>query len=279
MPQPRALAVALSALLVAPVAVRAAPPKSPFGPEVKTVALRVVDAPDAFGVRPERPDFGSMVAGTLIFGVVIGVAATLGNDNSAEEGEVAEARRLLSKNSAAIDRFAFTTRISADLRRELEGPGWFGIAGEPALVALADPAAQTDPDERELLAQTPAELLEGSGADAVIVVRPHLTLEDRARYLRLRIDLDAYSLKPDGQLRHDYSHRQSGSVSRAVDGTRTPPKTKHGQILEFGDRWLADDAARLRAGYELLFARELPRALSQLRESRFWDQEQSDPRR
>ena len=270
---PRSLSVLLCVALLAPVAVRAATP-SPFGPEVKTLALRVVDAPDAFGVKPEGVDIGGLFAGWFFFGIALGVAAKASSDNAAEQQFRGEALELLTKNAPAIERFEFRTRIVADLRREIERNGWVLIAGEPTLIALADPAAKPVPYEAARLAQSPEELLASSGTDAVLVIRPRLSLEERARYLRLQFDLDVYSRHPDGRVRHVYTHDHRGSVSRAIDGMRTPPKTERGQTADFGSRWLADDAARLRAEYEQLAAREITSVLSRLRESLNWYEEQ-----
>lgn len=272
----RNLVVALAATAL--VAGRAAaespqPPANPFGPEVRTLALRVVDAPDAFGVKPEGVSIGGTIFTTLMLGLVVGVTAGVTNSKGIARGDRAEALQLFAAHAPALERFAFTTRIAADVQRELERGGRVSVVGAPVLVALAEAAAKPGSNAAEPLALTPEELLEGSGADAVLVIRPWLTLEDRARYLRLRLRFDVYYKRADGQLGHRYAAQGGGSVSKAIDGKRTPPKTADGQILDYGGRWLTDDAARLRAGYELLLARELPRRLSKFRDFSSWYEE------
>lgn len=247
----RVAIVALSLLLASCAnGPRPAPP-SPLLPSVRTIAVRYVDAPDAISIRTDEIAVGSAIVSTVIFGVVLGAAAAVSDDMKAMDAAEVQARKLLIDNREALERFGFAARAGADVRAELERYGWASVAED---VAPIDAAAD------------PVEVLRASGADAVIIVRPRLRLEERARFVRLWLEVESYEHDPAGGLRHIRSTDEFGDVDRyGVDGKKSPPRTEDGQLLKFGGMWLADDAARLRAEYAALAAERVPRSLRRLR--------------
>lgn len=244
---------ALLPLLLASCAAgpRPAPP-SPFGPAVKSLAIRYVEAPDAISVRTDEIAIGSAVVSTAIFGLVLGGVAAVTDDMKGSTSAKVQAEQLLLENRATLERFGFAARVAADSRDELERYGWVRLVGADAPLA---PDADVDAE------------LRASGADALLVVRPRLRFEERARFARLWVEADAYERDADGALRHLRTLDRYGKVSRhGVDGKKSPPSTQDGQTLKFGRMWLSDDAARLRAEYAVLAADRVSRALTRLRD-------------
>lgn len=237
------VSLALVALLTASCAQSTRPtnPPSPFGPAVKTIEVRYLDAPDAFHIEADGVGLGSIVAGTVLGGPLVG-GLIASSDSTSESKDAVEVRQLLTDNQAALERFAFPSHAAMDVAAEIERNGWATVSGKPQPIAPVEGGLPARRKATDALAQAMT-------TDALLIVDARLTIHDRARYATLRLGFVAYVRDPDGSMRRRTTLGAMAAESGSVDDKRTPPKTMRGQILEYGGLWLADDARRLRATY------------------------------